>query len=149
MVPYGCCSGACSCDGSAGTIRSLMSWWYLLLWWYGGWQATQRGIFLLRARQQQHALALQKLPKSRRGSFDCYSFQQLTRNTVVMVNMNELHTLDAIPPAQADFARQIVDDLGVCIMGGKASNHSLEMIPAYSEVHQKLSEMVRRLELPE
>jgi hypothetical protein len=66
-----------------------------------------------------------------------------------MVNMNELHTLDAIPPEHADFARQIVDDLGVCIMGGKASNHSTEMIPVYSQVHQKLSEMVRRLELPE
>ena len=77
-----------------------------------GW-VTQRAVLHLRARQQQHALALQKLPKSRRGSFDCYSFQQLTRNTVVMVNMNELHTLDAIPPAHADFARQIVDDLGV------------------------------------
>jgi hypothetical protein len=66
-----------------------------------------------------------------------------------MVNMNELHTLDAIPPAHADFARQIVDDLGVGIMGGKASNHSTDLIPAYSQVHQKLSEMVRRLELPE
>jgi hypothetical protein len=65
-----------------------------------------------------------------------------------MVNMNELHKLDAIPPEDADFARQIVDDLGVCITGSKASNHSTEMIPAFSYVHQKILDMVRRLELP-
>ena len=65
-----------------------------------------------------------------------------------MVNMNELHKLDAIPPEDADFARQIVDDLGVCITGSKTSNHSTEMIPAFSYVHQKILDMVRRLELP-
>jgi hypothetical protein len=66
-----------------------------------------------------------------------------------MVNMNELHKLDAIPPKDADFALQIVDDLGVCITGAKASKHSTEMIPAYSYVHQKISDMLRRSELPE
>ncbi len=66
-----------------------------------------------------------------------------------MVNMNELHKLASIPPEDADFARQIVDDLGVCITGSKASNHSTDVIPAYSYVHQKISDMVRGLELPE
>lgn len=70
-------------------------------------------------------------------------------NAVVMVNMNELHKLDAILPEDADFALQVVDDLGVCITGAKASNHSTEMIPAYSYVHRRISDMLRSLELPE
>jgi hypothetical protein len=60
-----------------------MRWWHILC--DGGWWATQPAAIHLRARQQQLALALQKLPKSRRESFDCDSFQQLTRNAVVML----------------------------------------------------------------
>ena len=102
-----------------------------------------------RVRRRQCAHQLPKLPKSRSviARFCPFVFFGLfTRSSVISVNLHNFHVLPSIKPEDAPVAREMAEDLRLCIAGARVSDHSKDMLPAYDTVRLKILDMLQIVE---
>ncbi len=73
-------------------------------------------------------------------------FDLFTRSSVISVNLHNFHVLSSIKPEDAPVAREMAEDLRLCIAGARVSDHSKDMLPAYDTVRLKILDMLKSVE---